>query len=58
MNRKDIEEIAKMMLPMAESLNAGESKITIDYDEEWKFFYGFKRKTKRKSENGDKATVK
>ncbi len=48
MNRKEIEEIAKMMLPMAESLNAGESKITIDYDEEWKFFYGFKRKTKKK----------
>ncbi len=48
MERKDIEELAKTMLPMAESFGAAETKIKVDYNDEWEFFYGFRRKPKKK----------
>ncbi len=48
MDRKEIEELAKTMLPMAESMNAGETTINVDYNDEWEFFCGFRRKTKKK----------
>ncbi len=46
MEKKDIEELAKAMLPMAESMNAGKTEIKFDYDDKWEFFCGFKKKTK------------
>ncbi len=48
MDRKLIDEIAKAVLPTAESFGAAETKIKIDYNDEWEFFYGFRRKPKKK----------
>ncbi len=33
MERKDIVELAKAMLPVAESTNAGKTEIQVDYDD-------------------------
>lgn len=48
MDRNDIEKLAKDLLPMAESMNAGETLVTTDYNEEWDLVIGFRRKKKSK----------
>ena len=35
MDRSDIEEMAKDLIPLAESTNAGEALMTTDYDDKW-----------------------
>ena len=46
MDRSDIEEMAKDLIPLAESTNAGEAVMTTDYDDKWEFFMGFRKKKK------------
>ena len=48
MDRSDIEELAKSLLPMAESMNAGETLVTTEYNDEWDLVIGFRRKKKVK----------
>ena len=42
----DIEEMAKDLIPLAESTNAGEAFMTTDYDDKWEFIMGFRKKKK------------
>ncbi len=49
MDRKLIDEIAQAVLPMTDNFGAGETTIKVDYNDEWEFFYGFRRKAKKKS---------
>ena len=35
MDRSDIEEMAKDLIPLAEETNAGEALMTTDYDDKW-----------------------
>ena len=49
MDRSDIEEMAKDLLPLAKSTNAGEAVMSTDYDDEWEFFMGFRKKKKYKT---------
>ena len=46
MDRSDIEEMAKDLIPLAESTNAGEALMTTDYDDKWEFIMGFRKKKK------------
>ena len=46
MDRDDIEEMAKDLIPLAEEKNAGEALMTADYDEKWEFIMGFRKKKK------------
>ena len=46
MDRSDIEEMAKDLIPLAERTNAGEAVMTTDYDDKWEFFMGFRKKKK------------
>ena len=48
MDRSDIEKMAKSLLPMAESMNAGETLVTTEYNDEWDLVMGFRRKKKAK----------
>lgn len=41
MDRNDIEEMAKDLIPLAEENNAGEALMTADYDEKWEFLWVF-----------------
>ena len=49
MDRNDIEEMAKDLIPLAEENNAGEALMTADYDEKWEFVMGFRKKKKYKT---------
>jgi len=40
MDRSDIEEMAKDLIPLAESTNAGETLMSTDYDDKWEFELG------------------
>jgi len=42
----DIEEMAKDLIPLAESTNAGEALMTTDHDDKWEFIMGFRKKNK------------
>ena len=44
MDRSDIEEMAKDLIPLAESTNAGEALMTTDYDDKWEFIMDSGRK--------------
>ena len=44
MDREDIEELAKDLIPMAEEMNASQAIMTADYDDRWEFFMGFRKK--------------
>ena len=44
MDREDIEELAKDLIPMAEEQNASQAIMTADYDDKWEFFMGFRKK--------------
>ena len=46
MDRSDIDEMAKDLIPLAESKNASEALMTADYDDKWEFFMGFRKKKK------------
>lgn len=46
MDRSEIEEMAKDLIPLAESTNASEAVMTADYDDKWEFFMGFRKKKK------------
>ncbi len=46
MDRNDIEEMAKDLIPQAEESNAGQVLMTADYDEKWEFIMGFRKKKK------------
>ena len=46
MDRSDIEEMAKDLIPLAESTYAGEALMTTDYDDKWEFIMGFRKKKK------------
>ena len=43
MDRSDIEEMAKDLIPLAERTDAGEAVMTTDYDDKWEFFMGFRK---------------
>ena len=49
MDRSEIEEMAKDLIPLAESTNASEAVMTADYDDKWEFFMGFRKKKKDRS---------
>lgn len=38
--------MAKDLIPLAESTNAGEAVMSTDYDDKWEFFMGFRKKKK------------
>ena len=44
MDRENIEELARDLIPMAEEKNASQAIMTTDYDETWEFFMGFRKK--------------
>ena len=46
MDRSEIEEMAKDLIPLAESKHASEAFMTTDYDDKWEFFMGFRKKKK------------
>ena len=46
MDRNDIEEMAKDLIPQAEESNAGQVLMTADDDEKWEFIMGFRKKKK------------
>lgn len=46
MDRNDIEEMAKDLIPLAEETNAREALMTADYDEKWEFVMDFRKKKK------------
>lgn len=46
MDRSDIEEMARNLIPLAKESNAGQAIMTTDYDDEWEFFMGFRKKKK------------
>lgn len=46
MDRSEIEEMAKDLMPLAESTNASEAVMSADYDDKWEFFMGFRKKKK------------
>lgn len=46
MDRSEIEEMAKDLIPLAESTNASEAVMSADYDDKWEFFMGFRKKKK------------
>ena len=43
-----IEELAKSLLPMAETMNAGETLVTTEYNDDWDLVMGFRRRKKTK----------
>ena len=45
MDREEIEELAKDLIPMAEEQNASQAIMTADYDDKWEFFMGFRKKS-------------
>ena len=46
MDREEIEELAKDLIPMAEEKNTSQAIMTADYDDKWEFFMGFRHKKK------------
>ena len=46
MDRSDIEEMAKDLIPLAESTNAGEALMSTHSDDKWEFIIGFRKKKK------------
>jgi hypothetical protein len=46
MDRSDIEEMAKDLIPLAELTNAGEALMTTDCDDKWELIMGFRKKKK------------
>lgn len=46
MDRNDIEKLAKDLIPLAESINSGETLVTTDYNDEWDLVIGFRKKKK------------
>ncbi len=38
--------MAQILIPLAESTNAGKSVMATDYDDKWEFFMDFTRKKK------------
>lgn len=44
MDKEDIEELAKNLIPMAEENNASQAIMTADYNNKWEFFMGFRKK--------------
>ena len=44
MDREEIEELAKDLIPMAEEKNASQAIMAADYDDKWEFFMGFRKK--------------
>ena len=44
MDKEDIEELAKDLIPMAEENNASQAITTADYNDKWEFFMGFRKK--------------
>ena len=44
MDRSDIEEMAKDLIPLAESTNAGEALMTTDHDDKWSLSWDSGRK--------------
>ena len=41
MDKEDIEELAKDLIPLAEENNASQAIMTADYNDKWEFFMGF-----------------
>ena len=46
MDKEDIEELAKDLIPMAAENNASQAIMTADYNDKWEFFMGFRKKKK------------
>ena len=46
MDREEIEELAKDLIPMAKEQNASQAIMTADYDDKWEFIMGFRKKKK------------
>lgn len=44
MDKEDIEELAKDLIPLAEENNASLAIMTADYNDKWEFFMGFRKK--------------
>ena len=44
MDREEIQELAKDLIPMAEEKNASQAIMTADYDDKWEFFMGSRKK--------------
>jgi hypothetical protein len=44
MDKEDIEELAKDLIPLAEENNASQAIMTADYNDKWEFFMGFRKK--------------
>ena len=40
MDKEDIEELAKDLIPLAEENNASQAIMTADYNDKWEFFMG------------------
>lgn len=49
MDKEDIEELAKDLIPMAEENNASQAIMTTDYNDKWEFFMGFRQNKKYKT---------
>ena len=49
MDRSEIEEMAKDLIPLAEENNASEALMTTDYDDKWEFIMGFRKKKKNRT---------
>jgi len=46
MDREEIDELAKDLIPIAEEQNASQAIMTTDYNDKWEFFMGFRQKKK------------
>ena len=44
MDKEDIEELAKDLIPLAEENNTSQAIMTADYNDKWEFFMGFRKK--------------
>ena len=44
MDKEDIEELAKDLIPLAEENNASQAIMTADYNEKWEYFKGIRKK--------------
>ena len=49
MDRSNIEEMPKDLIPLAEGKNASKALMTTDYDDKWEFIMGFRKKKKYKT---------
>jgi len=49
MDRSNIEEMAKHLIPLAENIHASEVLTTADYDDKWEFVFGFRKKKNHKT---------